>query len=467
MEHLVNALFFTWRDLTIASLFSPHAEQAGENGFTIVKRIRGLPQGLLVLARHKVAENIASLFGAQLLNFVLPLVLIPYLTRTLHPDGWGLVAIAQSFAAYLSVVIEYGFNLSAAREIAVHKASRRKLSDIFANVTAAKLFLIIVSGIIAILIMTSLDVYAGNKMLFWFAILFAIMQGASPLWFLYGLEELQIVALFEGGGKILTTVAILVFVNAPADTWLVMALYAISATLATITGYWLVSTKILFVRPTIDGIKEQLKQGVHLFVYRCFTSLYSTGNAFVLGLFVAPVFVGYYVGAEKIVRAIVSLQQPISRALYPRLSHLVQHNRQRAAHFAKITLALMGTSNFVGGLLLIRAAPWVVELLLGSEFKESVAALRIMALLPFVVSVSLVLGIQWMVPLGMDRVFSRIIVLAGLLNLTLAYFLAPNWAHIGMAWAVLLSQVFVTAGTFLLLDIKRLAPWSSAEQLSC
>lgn len=432
-----------------------------------MKRISTLPQELLVLARHKVAENIASLFGVQFLNFLLPLILTPYLTRTLHPEGWGLVAIAQSFAAYLSVVIEYGFNLSAAREIAVHRTNRKKLCDLFANVTAAKLLLAIASSVITIPIITSLDVYTNNKTLFWFAILFAIMQGASPLWFLYGLEELQTVALFEGGGRVFATVAILMFVKVPGDTWLVMALYAISTTLATITGYWLVSTKILFVRPTIDGIKEQLKQGIHLFVYRCFTNLYSTGNAFILGLFVAPVFVGYYVGAERIVRAIVSLQQPISRALYPRLSHLVQHNRQRAARFAKLTLALMGTSNFIGGLLLVGAAPWVVELVLGPEFKESVAVLRIMAFIPFIVSVSLVLGIQWMVPLGMDRVFSRIIVLAGLLNLTLAYILAPHWAHIGMAWAVLLSQVFVTAGAFLLLDIKRLAPWSSAEQLSC
>jgi len=88
-----------------------------------------------------VLHNIASLYGAHMVNYVVPLATIPYLVRTLGASSWGLVAMAQGFGAYLGLVVEYGFNFSATREVARHWNSPQRIRELLAGVTGAKLIL--------------------------------------------------------------------------------------------------------------------------------------------------------------------------------------------------------------------------------------------------------------------------------------------------------------------------------------
>jgi len=68
--------------------------------------------------RSSLFYDIALLYGVQCTRYFLPLVQVPFLARVLEPTGWGAMAFAQGFSAYLMLIVEYGFNLSATREIA-------------------------------------------------------------------------------------------------------------------------------------------------------------------------------------------------------------------------------------------------------------------------------------------------------------------------------------------------------------
>ena len=63
-------------------------------------------------------KNILSLFVLQGANYILPLVTIPYLVRVLGPANFGRIAFAQAFIQYFVMLTDYGFNLSATRDIA-------------------------------------------------------------------------------------------------------------------------------------------------------------------------------------------------------------------------------------------------------------------------------------------------------------------------------------------------------------
>jgi PST family polysaccharide transporter len=185
-----------------------------------------------------------------------------------------------------------------------------------------------------------------------------------------------------------------------------------------------------------------------MFLFRGSVTLYTTGNAFILGLFVAPRYVGYYAGAEKISKAFLGLLNPVSQSFFPRLSHLVQHARDRAARLLRVSLGLMGTGSLALGLVVFALAPTLIRLILGPGYTEAVPVLRVLSLLIPLIAVSNVLGIQWMLPLGLDRVFNQIIFAAGILNMALAVVLAPLFAQMGMAWAVVTSETFVTCGLY-------------------
>ena len=73
---------------------------------------------------HPITQNLLAISLVQAGNNAVPLLTVPYLTRVLGPNGWGLFGFAQSFAISLGLVAEYGFWLSASREIARHRDDR-------------------------------------------------------------------------------------------------------------------------------------------------------------------------------------------------------------------------------------------------------------------------------------------------------------------------------------------------------
>ena len=95
------------------------------------------------------------------------------------------------------------------------------------------------------------------------------------------------------------------------------------------------------------------------------------------------------------------------------------------------------------GLIVYWLAPFMIHVLMGKEFGPAVDVLRMLALLPPVLSITHALGLQWLLPLGRERTVNRIMMCAGVVNVTLALLLCPRYAHMGMAWAVVISEVFV------------------------
>ncbi|HNS26312.1 MAG TPA: oligosaccharide flippase family protein [Methanobacteriaceae archaeon] len=87
---------------------------------------------------QRILENILSLFSLQGLNYILPLVTFPYLTRVLGPEKYGLVAFALAFIGYFQILTDYGFNMSATREISIHREDEERVSRIYSSVLATK-----------------------------------------------------------------------------------------------------------------------------------------------------------------------------------------------------------------------------------------------------------------------------------------------------------------------------------------
>jgi PST family polysaccharide transporter len=195
-----------------------------------------------------------------------------------------------------------------------------------------------------------------------------------------------------------------------------------------------------------------------MFFFRSAVSLYTTANAFILGLFVPPAQVGFYGGAEKIAKAILAMLNPASQALYPRMNSLIARDSKRATQLARGTLMFFGVVGVSLGVMVAGAAPLLIRVLLGPAYEPAIPILRVLAILIPVIALSNVLGIQWMLPLGLDSIFNAIIFSAGFVNICLAVLFAPRFGPIGMAWAVVLSELFVTASMFVLL-------WKSGHNL--
>jgi PST family polysaccharide transporter len=401
--------------------------------------------------QHPVVKNALALYWIQLADYALPLITVPYLARVLLPAGWGLVVFAQSFSGWMGLVLEYGFGFSATREIARNRDVPERGAEVAAGVLGASALLLGAATIASLVALWTVPTFRQYPAYLWLAILIAATQGVRPLWYFQGLERMQFPAVLNVIGRLLVTGGIFLSVRRADDGWKVLLLQAISG--AAISGVILVEMykKVPWRWPTLRLAYAALRMGWTVFLSRSAVSLYTLANTFILGLFQSAQQVAFYGGAERIERMVQGLLQPISQALYPRMSHLAVKSRSRAEAMARIGLFAFGLFGLLMCAVCAALAPWIVRILLGPKYLPVIGVFRVMSLMLPLIAVSSILGVQWMLPFGMDRLYNRIILGAGVLNVSLAIYAAPHYGPIGMAWSVVAAEMFVTVAMWIAL----------------
>jgi PST family polysaccharide transporter len=406
--------------------------------------------------KRRLAENFFSLSVLQVVNYLLPLITLPYLVRVLGPEKFGLVAFAQAFIGYFIILTDYGFNLSATREISINREKKEKVSEIFSSVMAVKFLLGILSFFILGLFLIFIPRFGNDWLIYLFTFGMVFGNILFPVWFFQGMERMKYITILNIIAKGIFTVCIFIFIREMADYLYVPLINSLGYLVAGALSLGIVFKDfgVKFNLPTIQAIKHQFKEGWHIFISTAAISLYTTSNAFILGLFTNNTIVGYYSAAEKIIRAVQGLLTPVSQTVYPYISKLVAESKERALGFIRKLVKLVGVGSFILSLLIFVLAGPIVNIVLGSQYQQSIIVLRILAFLPFIIGLSNIFGIQIMLTFDLKRAFSRILISAGLLNMALALILAPLYQHVGVAVAVLTTEIFVTLSMFLYLQKK-------------
>ena len=393
------------------------------------------------LFSSSLGRNLIYLYLVQGANYLFPLVTLPYLSRVLGPQGFGLLAIGQSLALYLQPLVEYGFALSGTREVARHRGEKEVLTNIFSGVFGARLLLVLPASLLALLALQLPALRQQEKIVF-SALFWAIAWGNSPVWFFQGLERMRSVALLEVLTRSLATLGVFLLVREPEEAYLPLFLNGIAASLTSLVGHLWLFREMGFRFPNLKDAFLYLRLGWNLFFFRMAVSLYTVANPLILSFFVTPAQVGLYAGAERLTKALLGMMEPWNRVFLPRFSHLVRSHPAEAYRLASRTILFMFLLGILGALLVVLFAPWAVWLLLGPGYERAVPLMRILSLLLPLIALSFAMGVQWMLAWGMDRAFNGVIVSAGLLNLFLAPFLAHRLGALGMAGAVVLVEAW-------------------------
>ncbi len=410
------------------------------------------------ILRSRLAESLISLYSVQFAGYILPLFTVPYLARTLGPSEWGTVAFAEAFAANLSLILEYGFGLSGSRAVSRAGSNTKARSRVASDILIAQVLLCVtcLSGAAVMWQLTPRLMPQGRMLTF--SVALAIGRSLMPTWFFQGIEQMAAVSatnlILNSSASALT----IAFVRHPSDSWAVLAFRSLAAISSTTFAIAYLNRHTPISRPSFSRSLSALRKEASLFLFRSATALYTSANVAVLGALASPATVGWFAGAEKFTKLAISATGPITQAFYPRINSLIKEHETEALKALKASACLMlAISASAGGVMFV-LAPWLVQALLGPGFEPSIPILRVMSPLPTLISASNILGIQWMLPLGMDKSFNTIIVFAGLFNVGLATLLVHQFHALGMSESIVATEFLITVSMFFCVRRKQREP---------
>lgn len=409
------------------------------------------------VTRNKtLIQNFSYLSILQIFNLILPLITYPYLIRVLGKETYGLVVFAQAIVAYLVILVGFGFNISATREISIHRDNKDKLGEIVSSVLIIKSLLFLLSVALLGILLFFIPQSRSYEMLFLLSLWACLYDVIFPIWYFQGIEQMKYITYISLTSRLIFLSLIFVFIHKSSDYLFVPIIYGIGAVIAGGASLFLIFQKhrIRFKWQSYSTLKYYFKDSIPIFVSNVSVSLYVSTNKVITGTFLGMTEVAYYDLAEKLTSVLRIPQSILSQSLFPKIS------KEKNLNFIKRIFSISLLGNSLLFVLMLLLSHYIILLLGGSQMLPAIYVVNILAFTVPIVAMSNIFGIQLLIPFGYNKLFSRIILASGLfyLLLMLILWLTIGFSIISISVVTVITEVFVTTTMYYI--CKKLNLWT-------
>ncbi len=389
----------------------------------------------------RLIENFFSLSLLKLCNLILPLVTLPYLIKTLSVGTYGVIVMSLSIAMYFQTLIEYGFNLSATRDIARNRENKRRLDLIYSKVIISKIFLLIISLILLYVVLMFLPNFNENRLTYILIGLILIGYAIFPEWFFRGVEEMRYIALLDFTVKISFTIGVFLFIKSESELWLYPAMLGGAYIIVSIISHFIILTrfKVKFKLVKLTCIKKTLIKTFPLFVNQFFPNLYNNTTTFLVGLILGNYAVGVYGAIKQIVSALNVFNSVSTTVLYPYLNR----NKHHFKKFSKFYLIIL----FLISLMFILMSGPILSYL-NIDDSNSVIIFSILVFGVFNIGIYSVFSTNYLLTYNKDRLVMKVTIFTSVIGFILSFPLIYFSGLLGAAINVFFCQLLLASISF-------------------
>jgi len=416
-------------------------------------------QNIKELYSKTLFVNITSLGLLQIANYVLPILIIPFITRALGADFFGKASYAQNIIAYLTIIINYGFEYSATQDIALHKDDKSKLTSIFWTVIRFKSILLIISFAILGILYFTFSKVNEDPLLYFYAALINIGFVMFPTWFFQGIEKMKDMAIFSFIIKLSGAVLVIWMINTPADYQNYILILSLSYVLVGIISFVYVVEKYdLNFKHKRDKVlnNKVIKKGAPIFLNNIFVCLYSITGMTIIGIYLTDKDIGLYAVVYKIIMAVTMiLSTPVNTALFPMVSKKFNESVSEGFSFLKKTIITFLVIGIIVGFFIFITAPYIIQFFWESKSEEAIFLLRLFSPLPCLVTIASLLTVQGLYGLQMQKYAPVMGATVGICSVALGLILIPVIGVMGAVISCLIAETLeIIIALFLLIKRK-------------
>lgn len=384
-------------------------------------------------------QNLSYLSVLQMFNMLVPLFTFPYLIHILGRDLYGLIIFAQASISYLVILVNFGFNTLAIKEISIHRDNKEKLSSIVSNVLILKFSLFIISFGILLVALKFIPQAKGYESLFILTMWMCLYDFIFPIWYFQGIEKMKYITFLNLTSRLAFVLLIFVFIRSQKDFLLVPIINGIGAIISGIAGLYIVFKlhQVKLKYSSWSELKEVLNKSFSYFISEVSIKIFASSNKIIIGSALGMAEVAYYDLAEKVITIFRSVPLGIVRdTIFPRVA------KTKNIRIVTYTTWIMGIYSIIAITFILIYAPRIVTFIGGPDMLPSTNILRIFSIIIFTTHISNYYITVGLWSFGYEKTFRNLMIYSSLTYL-LFY---------GIFWSVGLINLYIITAIPILVD---------------
>lgn len=357
-----------------------------------------------ILDNKVLVTNFSYLALFQIFVMISPLITYPYLIRIIGLELNGVVVFAQSISTYLSLIINFGFNIYGVRQVAIYRDNQFELNKIISVIYTNKLIIWFLLFLGWLLLISKLTFFSQYYWAYFFSFFITINELLFPVWLFQGLERMKYITIINVTVRLLFVLLIFFIIKNKTDFYIVPLLNAIGALIAGLLSFWIVFVKLGFRYriPSRLAMVIYVKEGFPLFVSFISIQIYANINKLLVGGFLGMADVSIYDFCEKIISLVRMPVSIIQQTIFPKVS------REKNISFVNKVMKIVLLLNMLLCLGVLLFSPLIMDYMLGHVFKSGIVIITIMAGSTIVSGINLFLGGCRLLPWGYSKSYSKI-----------------------------------------------------------
>lgn len=376
-------------------------------------------------------------------NYLIPLIVFPYISRTLGVEGLGKASFVESIINFVLLFSMFGIYNLGVREIAKSKNDPQALNNTYSSLFALNTINTFIVFFIFIVAINFIPRFSEYKQILYLGSFNIIFNLFLIQWLFVGIEQFKFIVLRTIILRLLYVIAIFLFIKKPED-YAIYYILSVALVFFNALVNYIYSKKV--VKFTFKGLSLKRFLGPYLFLglYSILTSLYTTFNMTFLGLVADEREIGYYTTAVKVQSIFLALFTAISTAIVPHMSSLVGANKQ-----AEIRSVVNNTVGVVFSLGIpivycsMVLAPQIIFILSGPGFSGAILPLQIVMPTLLLIALAQIVILQILMPFGNDKIILINTIIGAVVGLALNFALVKSFGASGAGMVWLVSEIVV------------------------